>query len=71
MPRVVPSIPSRWVCHPCFVSEESELYSEYAALLLRYNHWRPEDVKKMSPRERRYWMKLSNWVEERKQLAAN
>ena len=64
--RVARSIRSRWVSQTCFVSRETTLYSNYAALLIHYPNWKPADVKEMSPRERRYWQALAEWVFEKR-----
>jgi hypothetical protein len=66
VPRVVRSIPSRWGWVTFFVSNEKEIFLDYGSLLMHYPHWRPQDVKSMSPRERQYWLKLATWIADRR-----
>ena len=36
-------------------------------MLLHYPHWKPEDLKKMTPRERKYWRELAEYVAKRQE----
>ena len=56
---------SRWGSATYFDSREQSLYQNYATLILHYPHWKPEDLKKMTPRERKYWRELAEYVAKR------
>ena len=51
----------RWASRTCFVSNEKILFGDYGLLQLHYPHWRPRDLKAMTPRERNYWLKMAEW----------
>lgn len=49
--------------------DEQRRYLDYAELLLiHYPHWRPSDVKEMTPRERTYWLRMGQWMAERRKI---
>ena len=57
---------SSWGWVTCFGSRAPTLYSEYATLHLYYQQWTPDVFKAMTPRERSYWIKLGEWLTERR-----
>jgi hypothetical protein len=60
--HVVRYIRSRWDSVIFFVVNEKQLFLEYAILLVRFPSWSPADVKAMTPRERAFWLEMSDWL---------
>lgn len=61
---------SYWASPIYFGSRGPVLHAAFANLLLAYPNWTPRDAKELTPRERKYYLALAEWVIERRQSRA-
>ena len=61
MSHVPPARPFRSVGGTSFAPDEQALYLNYDTIAASYSGWSLSEIQSLTPRQRRYWMKLIQW----------